>query len=267
MLENTESNQPFIASQPFTHSQTCTLCQLDIAPERVQESPVICNHCGHSATPNEKSVVNKMERRCTQWMVALSVLFVASYIQLMNWDTHSLSVIQLSVKDAMGASTITDTEQMAAICFDLKKWDCVESEYRKIAQQKPEQWFELGRFQVKRAKTQAAAESFYAYFNGFNNQDPDQERQLEASYLYAKALAELGQVDEAVTYFEQVLASRPEVLQVTVVQNYVRMLMSHKRYEQAEKLIKDVRGQGPTAESFMEPEFQEIREMTSASTI
>lgn len=249
-----------------TGSQTCKRCQLEIDPERLKAQPVICNHCGHSSSALEKEVSRKMEKRVTQWMIGFSFVFVSSYVQLINWDNHSLSVIPLTAKSWMGASTVQDQEEMASICMDLKKWDCVETEYQKVAEQKPEKWFELGHFQMKRQKTHAAAESFYSFFTKVGPIE-NPELQLEASYLYAQTLAELGQVDDAVTYFEQVLAARPDVLQVTVVQNYVRMLMSHKRYEQAEKLIKNVRSQGPSAESFMESEFKEIREMTSSGTI
>ena len=112
---------------------------------------------------------------------------------------------------------------------------------------------------MKRAKYNEAAQSFYKFFQKGGND-------LEASYSYAKALAQLGQVDEATKYFEQVLAARPDVLQVTVVQNYVKLLVEHKRYDQGLKLIKDIRSKGPEYTSFMDAEFKTIQQnLTTAS--
>ena len=73
-------------------------------------------------------------------------------------------------------------------------------------------------------------------------------------------MAQLGQVDDATKYFEQVLNARPDVLQVTVVQNYVKVLMDHQRYDQARKLIKDIRGKGPDSALFMDAEYKKAAE-------
>jgi tetratricopeptide (TPR) repeat protein len=159
----------------------------------------------------------------------------------------------------VGSHGVADAEAKAEICMDLKKWDCVETEYLTIAQSNPPQYIRAGGFQMKRAKYNEAAQSYYKFFQSGG-------QGLEASYNYAKALAELGQVDEAVKYFDQVLAAKPDTLQVTVVTNYVKLLMKHQRYDQAKVLIQKVRTEaGPTAESFMTAEFNEIQQMTTAA--
>lgn len=236
----------------------CPRCKLDISEQRRKQVPTICNHCGFSGSDKVEKHSVAGERNVIKVFSTLAILFVASYIQLANWDNHSLDIIPLKIKEATGTLSTADNEQYAQICMELKKWDCVETEYSLVAKQDPNQILRLANFQMKRAKYNEAAQTFYSFFqNGGND--------LEASYSYAKALAQLGQVDEATKYFDQVLAARPDVLQVTVVQNYVKLLMDHQRYDQAKKLIVDIRKLGPTADMFMETEFKHIKEMTTAS--
>ncbi len=71
-------------------------------------------------------------------------------------------------------------------------------------------------------------------------------------------------VESTLTHFQAALAARPDMLQIQVVQNYVRILMTHQRYNEARKLINNIRGKGPEAASFMESEFQQIKEFTTA---
>lgn len=201
----------------------------------------------------------KIERRSIVWFSAISVFVIAAHIQLSNWDKHSLSIIPLGVKSTLGMMSQADHEHKAEICIDLKKWDCVETSYVSIAKADSTQWQRAADFQMKRAKYAEAAQSYYQFFqNGGES--------LEASYSYAKALAQLGQVDEATQYFDQVLASKPDVLQVTVVQSYVKLLMDHQRYDQAKVLIDKVRAQsGVTGEQFMDEELNQIKTLTTAS--
>ncbi len=236
----------------------CPMCKLDVSEERKKSVPFICNHCGFTSMNDEK-VQNEVEKRSIALFVGLSVFVVAAHIQLANWDKHSLAIIPIAVKETIGAVTTQDYEDKAHICMDLKKWDCVEAAYIQVAKAQPNEWQRAGDFQMKRAKYAQAAKSYYEFFQkGAEN--------LEVSYNYAKALAHLGQVDEAVQYFDQVLAARPDVLQVTVVQNYVKLLMDHQRYDQAKVLIDKVRGKsGPAGEQFMEEEFTKIKTLTTAS--
>jgi len=238
---------------------SCPICKQDISEERRRQRPVICNHCGFTATQTSQQVQNQVEKRTIIWMSAICFSIVAGYLVLMNWDKHSLSIIPLTVKETFGGMTPADHEKKSEICMDLKKWDCVESAYTHIAQNDQSAWRRVGDFQMKRAKYSEAAQSYYRFLQG-GGQD------LGVSYSYAKALAELGQVDEAVKYFDEVLAAKPDVLQVTVVQNYVKLLVEHKRYDQARTLIEGTRTRGgPTAGMFMEAEMKQIQALTTAS--
>lgn len=236
----------------------CPQCKLDISEDRKRAIPFICNHCGFTSS-NDQKVQDEIEKRNIWAFLGISVFVVAAHIQLANWDSHSLSIIPIAVKETIGGMSSADWEKKSEICMDLKKWDCVEASYVEVAKTEPTQWQRAGDFQMKRAHWNQAAQSYYSFFQkGGEN--------LDVSYNYAKALAKLGQVDQAVQYFDQVLAAKPEVLQITVVTNYVQLLMEHQRYDQAKVLISKVRkDSGPAGESFMDEEFKKIKDLTTAS--
>ena len=236
----------------------CPQCKLDIAPERKTQRPVVCNHCGCTVSNSETLLDAEGEKKTIIAFGAILIFILASFIQLMNWDNYSLEIIPLKLKETLGMRSPADLERTAEICFELKKWDCVESNYSARAQTDSTQLPRLGAFQMKRAKYNEAAQTFYSFFQKGGSS-------LEASYNYAKSLAQLGQVDEAIKYFDQVLAAKPDVLQVTVVQNYVKLLMEHRRFEQAKKLITDIRKTSPESASFMDTEFKKIQDVTTAS--
>lgn len=235
----------------------CPQCKMDLSPERKMLKPMICNHCGYTSGNDEK-VQNEIEKKNIVIFSIFSVFVIAAHIQLTNWDKHYFSIIPIAVKETIGAASSSDYESKAQICMDLKKWDCVEASYIQTAKAEPTLWKRAGDFQMKRAKYAEAARSYYPLFQNGAVQD------IEVSYNYAKALAAIGQVDEAVAYFDAILAARPETLQVTVVNNYVKLLMEHKRFEQAQVLISKVRkDSGPAGEAFMEEEFTKIKELAS----
>ncbi len=239
----------------------CPRCKLDIASERKQLAPVICNHCGFALTENEHKQDMELQKKTIIIKAVLAVLCVASFIQLSNWDKYSVSILPIAAKELIGAKSLQDSETKAEMCMDLKKWDCVEKEYLTTAQSDTSKYIRAGNFQMKLGKSLEAAQSYYKFFQS-GGQD------LEASYNYAKALASVGQVDEAVKYFDQVLAAKPDVLQITVVNNYVKLLMKHQRYDQAKVLISKIREDaGPSAGSFMETEFKQIQELTTAARL
>jgi tetratricopeptide (TPR) repeat protein len=236
----------------------CPRCKMDISPSRKQSTPVICDQCGFVSSKNERTLTAKQENHFIKTAIAISVFAIAALVQVGTWDQYAIEIIPLKIKSLIGAAQVSDQERLAQICFDLKKFSCVEDAYAVIAKSDSTKLAQLGHFQMRMGKYNEAAQNFYTYFQAGGVE-------LEASYDYAKTLAQLGQVDEAVKYFDQVLAAKPETLQVSVVQSYVKLLMDHQRFEQAQKLIADVRKSGENAALFMENEYQKALAHTTAS--
>lgn len=232
---------------------TCPRCRLDISQERRAQHPIICDHCGFSGVKSEVKLQDQMESRFIKVAMGISLLIVAAFIQVATWDTHFLRVIPLQVKSLINTMTPADYESMAQICFERKKYDCVERMYAKTARNSLEKLARYADFLVKREKLRLAAEQYRAYFN-------EGGVDLETTYNYAKALAQLGEFEEASKLFQQVIDARPETVQITVLQHYVRTLMSANQFEKARSVIEDVRKKSAQANAFMAEELAQIKD-------
>jgi tetratricopeptide (TPR) repeat protein len=233
----------------------CPQCKQDIAEERLRESVVICQHCGFSDQKTNKSLEKKIFKSYLKASLLVTVLLVASFIQAVNWDQYFFSIIPLKIKEMTSTASTMDLKEITRICNERKKWDCVEASLLKTYQSSPnteiEALAELGKIQFQRGETDAALQTFSTYFaqGGLS---------LDASYDYARSLSLRGQVDQASQVYEKILEAKPDTLQVTVAQNYVRLLMNNNRFSQAKDLLEEIRKSGSNANMFMDKEFQEI---------
>lgn len=230
---------------------TCPRCHQEISQERRSVSPVICDHCGFSSGKADRKVQGEVESKFIKVSVAISVFLAVGFVQVANWDKHFLSVIPLQVKSLIGMMSQADAEEMAQVCLDRKKYDCVEQMYARTAFATLENRARLADFLSKRDKTRQAAEQYKIYFaqGGVD---------LMITYNYAKVLAQLGSFDEAAVLFQQVIDAKPETVQITVIQNYVRALINGNQLEKAKALIENVRKQSAQANAFMTEEMNEI---------
>ncbi|MGZ6477810.1 MAG: tetratricopeptide repeat protein [Bdellovibrionales bacterium] len=186
--------------------------------------------------------------------VGVSALLIAFLMYVGSWGSYSLEVIPLKVGQWTHMGSAADMERLAQIGLDLKKLDLVEHEYKMLAQQvDPKNYVRLGKFQLNRMEYKEAAETYRQYFLLG-------KRDWEARFDYARALGEIGKIDEASKNFEYVLRARPGIRQVTVVQRYVNMLVKANRFDQAQRVIEHVRKQDPSASRFMDTEYKVIAE-------
>lgn len=234
------------------HAETCPRCHLELGDSRKQGIPAVCNHCGYVLTDSQARAEKDFRTSSFIAITTFAAFLVLLITQLSHWGGYFVEVRWLQFRSMMGNS-IAVSERMAAICMDLKKYDCVEEAYAELGQQDPRLLSKLGHFQMARADYEGAARAYAAYVATGN---PD----LESVYLYAKALAETGQIEKAAENFETVIRAKPEVLQITVVQNYVKYLMRADRFDQAAEVITRMRKLDQTKSSFMDSEFRTINE-------
>lgn len=232
---------------------TCPRCRLDISQERRAQHPIVCDHCGFSGVKAEIKVQDQIESRFIKVALGISLFIVAAFIQVATWDSHFLRVLPLQVKSLINTMTEEDYESMAKICMDRKKYDCVERMYAKTARSSLEKLARYADFLVKREKLRLAADQYRTYINQGGVD-------LEITYNYAKALAQLGEFEEASIYFQQVIDAKPDTVQITVLQHYVKTLMSANQFEKARTVIEDVRKKSAQANAFMAEELAQIKD-------
>jgi len=240
-------------------TQTCPRCLLQITNDRLRATPVVCNSCGHVLSPVQKATEDKLEKYFLYSIVGFSVFMLASFMHVASWGGASLEVIGLKTGELLGSQSPASQERMAEICLELKKYQCTEKMYAQRAANDFNQLARLGKFQLSQRKFREASHTFKRFFAAGGSN-------LEVTYMQAKALAETGAIDEAAKHFEEVLAAKPDVLQITVVQNYVKYLVDANRLDEAKSVIQRVRSRGETVSSFMDYELKDIMQRMGSNS-
>ncbi len=229
----------------------CPRCTQQIDSSRLNGAPVVCDSCGNVLSPTQKVSEERMERSFLIAKITTAIFMVAGFIHVANWGSESLNVIAFKVGEIAGGNSPVTIERMARKCLEMKKYDCTEKLYAKLAETDPRQYARLGKFQVSLRKYKPAVDNFRRFFAGGGGD-------IEANYFYAKALGEVGEITEAARHFDYVLSAKPDVVQITVLQNYVRYLMDANQLDHAKKVIEKVRSRDQTVSSFMESELRSI---------
>ena len=231
--------------------QSCPRCLQTIKKSRMHSDPVVCNSCGHVLSPSQERSEEKIERSFLYAICAMAVTMTAAFMHLATWGGASVEVVRFKAADLFHANTFAQTENMARLCLEIKKFDCTEKMYARLALVDNAHYAILGKFQLNQRKFPEAAENFRRFFAGGGGD-------LDVNYLYARALSETGDIDEASKHFDYVLASKPGVVQVTVVQKYVKYLIGANRLDRAKQVIQETRRRDRSISSFMDAEMREI---------
>ncbi|NJL23982.1 MAG: hypothetical protein HC902_01520 [Calothrix sp. SM1_5_4] len=241
-----------------TMMDSCPRCHHKLAPERMTSIPAVCDGCGMVLSVNEETVQKQVQSTSLKWIVGSSVGLALMFMHLANWGSYSLEVLPIKAAQVLSMDSPTQAQRMALICMDLHKHDCVEDNYRRLSLHDITWLSKLAKFQFNRMKYAESAET-YLHFFARGGQD------LDSTYWAARALSEVGRVDEAAKYFDVVLGSKPGVLQITVAQNYVKMLRKAGRLEQARSVIESIQNQDESVKTFMASEHKEIVDLMKSS--
>jgi tetratricopeptide (TPR) repeat protein len=247
------------SGETMYYSKICTRCHQNIAEERVQARPTVCNHCGHVQSQSEAQSQRKQD---SNFIVAgiLTALFMAgAFVHIGSWGQHSLAVLPLQIGELLGSNTMENKEALAALALDVKQFDTVERIYKQTAAHDQSKILRLAKFQISLGKSQAAVDSLRILL-------VQDAASYEGRYLLARSLGELGRVDEAITHYDYVLKLKPDIRQTTVLTNYVKMLMANNRLDEARKVIDDIRRRDQTASMLMDTEYKVIIARQQGST-
>ncbi len=232
----------------------CPRCGNEITSERIVGGTLVCE-CGWTRSLRGDSVDrSNVDRTCAS-IIVIGGLLIASFLHAVNWDTHFFAIIPLKAKQVMSIAQPTDLERIATICTERKKHECVENALVDIARIQPknlENLSRLGQLQYRRERLNNAAATFAQYF-------ASKGTGLDATYTYAQTLTRLKRFEDADRYFKAALAMKDDVLQVTVVRNYVQMLVTANRLQNAKTTILRYRKDSASANLFMSKELEDIR--------
>lgn len=236
----------------------CPACGTQIPQDRYVGESVVCT-CGWTNSTRAKKELAKQTDRTVMTISLFATLLVASFIQVVNWDKYSLSIIPLKAKQALGMASVGDYSEIAQICMERKKYDCAEKAYFGAFERNPQDLThleKLGDLQVKQDLMLSAAQTYETYFKSGGGD-------LMAKFNYAKALAATKDYKKADQYFRDVLKAKPETMQITVTRHYIEMLVSTNELQKAKNVIDHFRKQGSNTSLFMKKEYDEINQKLS----
>lgn len=238
------------------HFGHCPRCGTEINHEHMIGSSIICR-CGWTAT-SKKSFQRKwkqVDRTITSMIVATGIL-AAAFIHVINWDTHSLAIVPLKMKEWTNTASTQELDRVGEICLERKKYDCTQSAWMSFARLKPNDTNNLARL-GKLLNQQGLHKEAVAVFSDYV---AAKGNQVESLYLYGQSLTTLKKYDEADPIFAQALKQKPDMFQITVTRGYIKMLMDAKRFKDAKNAIMRYRKVGATASLFMDKELTQIRQ-------
>lgn len=229
----------------------CPRCQMEIPSERLRESVIICSHCGHTTNQKQTQLEKKAEKRYVTLVTSLCAVLTMAFVLVVQWDNHVMEALPLKAKQMMGAASAGDLTRLREICKDRKNLECQVEVTQQLTRVDNEAFAELGKMQYLMGKHREAMRSFSKYFDNGG-------LSLDASYHYARSLEKDGQVEQAAKYYEDVIAGKPDTLQITVTKNYIKMLMEYNRKQQAKNVLANIRKRGSNTTDFMDPVFKEL---------
>lgn len=246
--------------QPTHHHFACPVCGSAIGSDRMFMNMAVCE-CGWTSSLRSHQIESRRDFGISVTLVAIAAVMILGVLHFIQWDRYSLDVLVIKGKELTGLARLSDLDQKAKICRDRLQLDCVSETLERLHRYRPgdlKYTAELAQIQVKLGKWNDAQITFSEYVNAGGND-------YKLLYEYAKVLSEVGQIDLASQYFDQVLKMKPEVLQIQVTRSYVNMLMTHSRYVQARRIIERFRETGESSAYFLDDEMREIQRKTAAS--
>lgn len=233
----------------------CPRCHLIVPQERMSDSPIVCSHCGYLLSNREKQTDLNLARQFRRIAVVISVGLIASFIHLVTWDHFFLEIIPLKIKQWTGVSSSSDMLRLAEICLERKNPKCSESALIEAYRKHPKQielMARLGKVQYLSQDYTRSAYSLQQYFSLGG-------RNIEAAYQYARSLEETGRIKEAADYYDYVIKSKDEKLQVSVTQKYIQLLRNNQMYARAIELIESIRRKGSNTNRFLDAELLDLK--------
>lgn len=182
--------------------------------------------------------------------VVLAVLLV-----VMRWGQFTFEAAPLQLKHLAGLASGADYGRLADICKRMHDAKCVEAMLAKQTESGSVDAIaalaDLGQVQFQLGKPHLAVQTLQRYiFAGGDD--------LHAKYTLARSLAGIGQVEEASQLYDQIIASKPDVLMHTVTESYVQMLMKSGRTDKAKDLILATQKRGDNTTGFMAGQLRQI---------
>jgi len=184
-------------------------------------------------------------------------IFLACSVHAISWDKHFFKIIPIKAAQITGLASPSTLADLAKICEERKKYDCVLNSLSELYEKNPIQQLDSlhkkGKLLVRMERYEEAIQSYNLYFK--NTGDIP-----EAHYQFAKALRMEDDIEQASEQYQKALAAKPDILQVSVTRSFVDMLIENKKFEYAKKIINHYRDKAQNTKYFLESELKTVND-------
>ncbi len=181
-------------------------------------------------------------------MVIFSIVFFSALFHLTQWGADSLKVVYLKTLSMVGAANINDTNSLLQLCEERIKPGCIETALEDLTRLEgtSDSYARLGDFLPLKNRD---VEAVSVYIKGINLLNKATTT-LNIYYGIAKSYEKLGKHALAIEWYTKAIESKPDVVQVTVTENYVRLLRTLGMNVEAEKVKKQAEAIGNSKSRF-----------------
>lgn len=178
---------------------------------------------------------------------AVTVAMMLVLAQFIHWGSDSLSIIPLKIKTWAGIASLETYREIRDICQTRQKYGCVADAYEGMTRLYPHdlptllEYADLSRHLGHYSKALRAYDT-YLRLGG--------AEVATAQYGRGQSLAALGDVDSAILAYDQAIAAKPEVIQKTVTEAYLELLLKNSRFKKAKQVIAEARKRGRARDLF-----------------
>lgn len=232
---------------------TCRVCQSHIEGDNNFDGIIVCPSCGHTESKNNKSLFLDFLSSSVGFLIITTGL-VFSLFAIKKWDTFVMKALPLQFRSAIGTANTGEHFKLVEICESRKNLSCVEKYTDKIMQQQPEN---IEALRIK-AHNQFIHKEFEAAFQNYKLYSELQGDNPDAFYELGKLYIQNNDVKMAIQSFETSINAKPDTLQITVLENYVKALIADQNYQKAYDTIKYVQENSRKSLFFMNTDFEKL---------
>ena len=238
--------------------ESCPKCGAVIDRERLSDPVVVCQECGSTVTDSQK-VEEKKQYWSFFWTLAVICgVILILFFYMRNWQGQAGEVLPIQLKSLIGLAEVDDFERLQSVCEDLQKVDCIADLTHKIQLKQPGHLMSLERLGHIKYLTKdydGAVDAYRTYFvHGGRGSD--------ALYEYAVSLENEDNLEKARSIYEIALRQKPDTLQITVYEKYVKLLVRTGDLAKAIETIEYVQSKATRSTDFMDAELKRLKQQS-----
>lgn len=185
--------------------------------------------------------MESLDKKFIQVGGAVCAVAMLALVHLVNWGENSIEIIPLKIKSWSGIASAETYSELAVICMARGRYACVAESYSQISRLNPSDIeINLNLADLER-RLGNHSKAIRAYDEYLRKGGADIAR---AHYGRGQSLAAVGETDNAFLAFEKAILSKPDVIQTTVTEAYLELLIKNERFKKAKAVIQEARKRG-----------------------